>query len=142
MTFPPQPPLLLPHFSQWRGRRGGDSYENGYDAAAAAAHAPHCFDAPPPYVNEEAAVFSQRFPMPPPTIAPMSQVRHKTITLCLKLDNAVRWVLKVVSRLQESCGVKIAIWGKTLSPGLAKALPFPFLSSFHKCLPAAEHAGL
>ena len=34
---------------------------------------PHSFD-PPPYVNEEAAVFSQNFPMPPPSIGPMSQV--------------------------------------------------------------------
>ena len=58
-----------------------------YGPAAAAAHA-HRFDPPPPYVNEEAAVFSQKFPMPPPTIAPMSQVRHKTITLYLTLEQA------------------------------------------------------
>ena len=73
------------------------TYAYGPAAAAAAAHAPHRFDPPPPYVNEEAAVFSQKFPMPPPTIAPMSQVRHKTITLYLTLECAV-----MLPRCEES----------------------------------------
>lgn len=64
------------------------TYAYGLATAAAAAHAPHRFDPPPPYVNEEAAVFSQKFPMPPPTIAPMSQVRHRTIALYLTLEQA------------------------------------------------------
>ena len=34
-------------------------------------------DPPPSYVNEEAAVFSQNFPMPPPTVGgAMSQVKQ------------------------------------------------------------------
>ena len=44
-------------------------------------HAHSSFDHPPPYVNEEAAVFSQNFPMPPPTLGPMSQVSVSVLTL-------------------------------------------------------------
>ena len=43
---------------------------------------PHNFDHadPPPYVNEEAAVFSQNFPMPPPAVGAMSQVKDCAIS--------------------------------------------------------------